>query len=545
MASIFDRKNIPAPTAESFAPMAYNAPRPLVSSAARVDLKNKREVDAIAKRRQQDKWQEEAWEYFDLIGEIKASATLIASVMSRVNLYGAYVDDSSSVPSSVRRVEGLDSSFIKAVEDTLWWLESGNGGTAGLLRTAALNMFVTGECYLVREPARFSSGEGEKWQIRSIDEIASTTGRNSQVVIKPRRDSKPADFIPLPTNGYVCRMWRPHPRFADEADSSMKGILDTCDELLLVNRLSAATAKSRLNGGLLFVPDGLSNVTQSDGNLEGEEGAMSDDVSDSFEEDLIDAMTTPIADVSSASAIVPLILRGPEDLGEKIIHLKFERALDPQLVQRADKALDRILAGLDIPMDVAKGLSGVKYSNAILIEEQLYKAHIEPMILLIVDQLTVGFLRPALRAQGVDEDLVQRATIWYDPSAITAKPSKAEAAVTLFDKNAISLQALRRANGFSESDAPSELERVQRLAYDRAVLSDALSESLLDTMVPEEVKEAARQQQLATSDPASANALNQALGGDPNAAAPAPAGTDTIDQAQSNDTQSPPTLMEP
>jgi hypothetical protein len=523
--------------------MAYNAPRPLTSSAARVDLKNKREVDAIAKRRQQDKWQEEAWEYFDLIGEIKASATLIASVMSRVNLYGAYVDDSSSVPSSVRRVEGLDSSFVKAVEDTLWWLESGNGGTSGLLRTAALNMFVTGECYLVREPARFSSGEGEKWQIRSIDEIASTTGRNSQVVIKPRRDSKPADFIPLPQNGYVCRMWRPHPRFADEADSSMKGILDTCDELLLVNRLSAATAKSRLSGGILFVPDGLSNVSQSDGNLEGEDGAMSDDVSDSFEEDLIDAMTTPIADVSSASAIVPLILRGPEDLGEKIHHIKLERALDPQLVQRADKALDRILAGLDIPMDVAKGLSGVKYSNAILIEEQLYKAHIEPMILLIVDQLTVGFLRPALRAQGIEEDLVQRATIWYDPSAITAKPSKAEAAVTLFDKNAISLQALRRANGFSESDAPSDLENVQRLAYGRAILSDALSETLLDTMVPEEVKEAARTKQLATSDPASANALSTALGGDPNAAAPA--GPDTIDPAQSNDAQSPPTLMEP
>ncbi|UDL16763.1 portal protein [Arthrobacter phage Atuin] len=542
MASIFDRKNIPAPTAESFAPISYNAPRPLTSSAARVDLKNKREVEAINKRRQQDKWQEEAWEYFDLIGEIKASATLIASVMSRVNLYGAYVDDSSSVPSSVRRVEGLDEAFVKTVEDTLWWLESGNGGTSGLLRTAALNMFVTGECYLVREPARFSSGEGEKWQIRSIDEIASTTGRNSQVVIKPRRDSKPVDYIPLPQNGYVCRMWRPHPRFADEADSSLKGVLDTCDELLLINRLSAATAKSRLNAGLLFVPDGLSNVTQSDGNLDGEEGAMADDVSDSFEEDLIDTMTTPISDVSSASAIVPIVLRGPEDLGEKIIHIKFERALDPQLVQRADKALERILAGLDIPMDVAKGLSGVKYSNAILIEEQLYKAHIEPMILLIVDQLTVGFLRPALRAQGVSEDLVQRATIWYDPSAITAKPSKAEAATILFDKNAISLQALRRANGFSESDAPSELERVQRLAYERAVLSDALSESLLDTMVPEEVKEAARQQQLATSDPASANALSQALGGDPNAA-PAPAGTDTMNPAQN--VQSPPTLMEP
>lgn len=546
MASIFDRKNIPAPTPESFQPMPYNAARPITSSAARVDLKNKREIDAISKRRQTDKWQDEAWEYFDLIGEVKASATIISSVLSRVNLYGAYVDDSSSVPTSVRRSEGLDEEFAKAVEDTLWLLESGNGGTSGLLRSAALSMFVVGECYLVREPSRFSSGEPEKWQIRSINEIGSTAGRNSQVVIKPRRDSKPADFIPLPTNGYVCRMWRPHPRYADEADSSMRGVLDICDELLLINRTAAATAKSRLNGGLLFVPDGLSNVAQSDGSVEGEDGTMSDDVTDSFEEDLIDAMTTPIADASSASAVVPLILRGPEDLGAKITLLKFERSFDPQLAVRAEGALHRILTGMDIPIDVAKGLSGVKYSNAVLIEEQLYKAHVEPMILLIVDQLTVGFLRPALRAQGFDEDLVSRAVIWYDPTAITAKPSKAEAAVTLYEKNAISLQALRRSNGFSESDAPSELENVQRLAYERAVLSDALSESLLDTMIPQEVKDAARQNQLATSDPASANALSTALGGDPNAAAPAaPAGPDTIDQAQNNDTQSPPTLMEP
>jgi hypothetical protein len=542
--SIFDRRTSQPSDDGNPVPLPFNAPRPLTASAARLDMKNKKEVDAINKRRLADKWQQEAWEYYDLIGEIKYTANLVASVMSRVNLYVGYVDKSANVPSEIGTIDKLDPEFIQQAEDILYLLESGNGGTSGLLRNAALNMFVTGECWLVHEPARFSTSEPAKYQIRSVEEITTTTGRNSQVVIKPRRDSKPSEYLPLPQKGFITRIWRNHPRYSDEADSSLRGVLDICDQLLLVDRTASATAKSRLNGGLLFVPDGLSNVSQNDGDMEepGAMGGASDDEQDSFEEELIAAMVTPIDDIGSASAVVPLVVRGPEDLGEKIVHIKFERSFDPQLAARAERLLERILGGLDIPKDVAAGMSSVKYSNAIIIEEQLYKAHIEPLILMIVDCLTIGFLRPALRAQGWEEDVVNRAVVWYDPSAITAKPSKAEAAVTLYGMKAISQNALRRANGFTDSDAPSELERAQRMAEERAMISDAMSETLMNSIIPEELKNEAREQALALSDPESANALQTALGGEP--APAAPEGSDTMEQTPSNE-QAPPTLMEP
>jgi hypothetical protein len=561
MPSIFSRSNESQEPENNIQPQKFNAPRPLTASAARVDLKNKKEIDAINKRRKTDSWQQDAWEYFDLIGEIKYSANLVANVMSRINLYAGYIEDSSGVPSDIRNVEKLEDDFISDAQDILYLLESGNGGTSGLLRNAALNLFLVGECYLVHEPTRFSSQEPAKYQIRSIDEITTTAGRAAQVCIKPRRDSKPADFLPLPANGYISRMWRNHPRFSDEADSSMRGILDLCDELLLGSRAASATAKSRLNAGLLFVPDGLSNVTEADGSTP-TEGEMTDEITDSFEEELIDAMTTPIADVSSASSVVPLVVRGPEDLGSKISLIKFERTFDPQLTQRGDRLIERILAGLDIPKDIAAGMSNVKYSNAIIIEEQLYKAHIEPLILLIVDCLTIGFLRPALRAQGYDEKIVSRAVVWYDPSAISAKPSKAESAITLYDKGAIGLDALRKAHGFTEDDAPTDLERSQRLAIERGNLTDAMSETLLNTVIPEDIRNQAREDALALSDPSSANALQNALGGDPAApvdptaaptGAPAAAPTDpaqtpasdTMEPTQNNDQTPPPTLMEP
>lgn len=548
--SIFDRLNSSEPPKNSLAPavLAYNSPRPITASASRLDMKNKKEIDAISQRRQADVWQEHAWEYYDLIGEIKYAANLVASITSRVNMYVGYVEKTADVPTDIDHMDKLDPEFVQQAQDILYMLESGNGGTSGLLRNAALNLFVAGECWLVREPARFSTGEPSRYQIRSVQEFTTTTGRTPQAAIKARRDTKPADYIKLPTDGFAARIWRNHGRFSDEADSSLRGILDICDQLLVLDRAASTSAKSRMNAGILFVPDGLSALTQSDGDM-GEPGEMSDisdDIAESFEEELIAGLVTPVEDITSAAALVPTLLRGPEDLGEKIRHISMERSVDPALNGRSERLLERILGGLDIPKDVAAGMSSVKYSNAIIIEEQLYKAHIEPLILLIADSLTIGFLRPALRAQGWPESMVNRAVVWYDPSAIASKPSKAEASTTLYGMKLLGAEAVLRAHGFSPEDAPTDLERVQRMAEERAMISDAMSETLLGSIIPEELKTQARDQALANSDPASANALQDALGTEdaPQAGPEGAVPSDTIESQQSNE-QAPPTLMEP
>lgn len=546
MANIFSRLNsAEVENTGRLAPavLAYNAPRALTASAVRVNMKDMKELDAINKRRQKDKWQEEAWEYYDLIGELKYTAYLIASLTSRINLYVGYVEKTSNVPTDITDVQKLDPDFIQNANDILYLLESSNGGTAGILRNAALNLFVAGECWLVREPARYSTGEPSKYSIRSVEEIVATNSKKKQVAIKPRRDSKPSEYQLLPPDGYIARIWKNHARFSDEADSSFRGILDLCDQLLQLDRAAAAAAKSRMPAGMLFIPDGLSNMTEPDADMDAE----SADVTESFEEELIAGFMAPVEDITSGATLVPTIVRGPADLGEKIRPISFERSMDPQMNEKSTHIMSRILGGLDIPKDIASGMSSVKYANAVVIEEQLYKAHIEPMIMLIADSLTVGFLRPALRAQGWTEDMVSRAVVWYDPSAITAKPSKAEAAVTLYQMKLLGAEAVLRANGFAPEDGPSDLERVQRMAEERAILSDQMSETLLGTILPDDLKQSSRQEALANSDAASANALQNAVGGgdgQPAGGVPAPDGTsDTMGQESS--TPAPPTLINP
>ena len=482
-------------------PQAFNTPRPLTAAAAQVKLDDKTEAELFKARRQSASgaWQTEAWEYYDSIGEIKYAFNLVASVVSRIRLYAAAINNPNEAPSPIEDVEKVDDRLAAAAQRALDRLSSAYGGQPGLLKDAALNLQVTGECYLVQLPERVGSGLPESWDVRSIDELQ--VDQRGNYIINPRRDvggntssvmsQGNKEAIALPKSAFVGRIWRAHPRYTQEADSSLRGLLDLCAELLLLNRTFRATARSRLNAGALYLPDGLSVAAgpdpdypyDEDGNYN--ESYTAEEAADEFEDQLIDAMTTPIKDEDSASAVVPLIIRGPAELGDKIKQFKFERSFDPALAQRADRVLERIMQGLDVPKDVVTGLANVKYSNALQIDEALYKAHIEPLMLLIVDALTVMYLRPYLVANGYSPEEVRNVCIWYDPSQVATRNDRASDADMGFDKMAVSYDTWRRAHGFSESDAPTPEELALRLVIQKGMITPELTEGMLGAVAPE------------------------------------------------------------
>jgi hypothetical protein len=478
-------------------PVAYSSPRAMTAAAARISLNDKGEVEHFKQRRAggASDWQGEAWEYYDAIGEVKYAFNLVASVVSRIRLYAAAIDNPAETPVSVRSSNYIDPRLAAAAERALSRLDSAYGGQAGLLRDAALNLSVSGECYLVQFPAKVGSGVVESWDIRSTDEL-QVDSKNSYMII-PRRDVTSAsrggnnNAIKLPNQAFVGRIWRAHPRYSEEADSSLRGLLDLCAELLLLNRTFRATARSRLNAGALYLPDGLSVAAQGDPDYPYDDenelnpGVTVEEAEDEFEDQLIDAMTTPIRDEDSASAVVPLIIRGPAELGDKIKQFKFERSFDPALAQRADRVLERILQGLDVPKDIVTGLANVKYSNALQIDEALYKAHIEPLMLLIADAITVVYLRPALVASGFTEEDVKKICVWYDPSQVATRNDRAADADSGFDRMAVSMEAWRRAHGFSAADAPDAKEVAIRLLIEKGALSPELTEAMINAISPE------------------------------------------------------------
>jgi hypothetical protein len=486
----------------NYSPAPFSTPRPLTAAAAQIVINDKGEAERFRSRRANgaNSWQSEAWEYYDAIGEIKYAFNLVSSVVSRIRLYAAIVQDPSEPPLPIRNSDFADARLASAAERAIVRLDSAYGGQAGLLRDAALNLSVAGECYLVQMPERQGTGLPESWDIRSVDELQIDNRGNYTITPRGQGSSMSSgskmEGIKLPNGAFVGRIWKAHPRFSDESDSSMRGLLDLCAELLLLNRTFRATARSRLNAGALYLPDGLSVAGSPDPDYPYDEdsdlnsGFTPEEAADEFEDQLMDAMTTPIRDEDSASAVVPLIIRGPAELGDKIKQFKFERSFDPALAQRADRVLERILQGLDVPKDVVTGLANVKYSNALQIDESLYKAHIEPLMLLISDALTVVYLRPYLLASGFDPAVVERVCVWYDPSQVATRNDRAADADAGFDRMAVSMDTWRRAHGFTEGDAPNATELALRLLVEKGSITPELTEAMLGAVAPEIIKAA-------------------------------------------------------
>jgi hypothetical protein len=504
-------------------PLSYNAPRSMTAAAAQVKVNDKGEFEQFKTRRHASSsaWQQEAWEYYDAIGEIKYAFNLVASVVSRIRIFAAAVDDASQAPVSVNESRVVDQQLASAAERALERLNSAYGGQAGLLKDAALNLSVAGECYLVQMPAKVGTGTPESWDVRSVDEVITDAKGGLNVIGRREQTQGQGQAFGVSRLGnkaFVGRIWRSHPRFSDEADSSLRGLLDLCAELLLLNRTFRATARSRLNAGALYLPDGLSVAAQADPDYpyDSEDGVgagfTAEEAEDEFEEQLIDAMTTPIRDEESASAVVPLIIRGPAELGDKIKQFKFERSFDPALAERSDRVLERILQGLDVPKDVVTGLANVKYSNALQIDEALYKAHIEPMMLLICDSLTVVYLRPYLMANGYTESEANRITVWYDPSAVSTRNDRAADADAGYDRMAVSSDTWRRAHGFSDQDAPTPNELALRMMTEKGAMTPELTEAMLAAVAPEMMNAVKAAQQAASVAPLPANVADVLAG---------------------------------
>lgn len=519
-------------------PLPYSTHRNLTAAATLVDISTAEGKSNYARRRSTSKgWQDEAWLYADAIGEINYAFTVVANALSRVRLYTAHVTDPAAPPT----LADPDTEIGQASAEVLSRLNSAFGGVPGLLRDAAMNLQIAGECLLVQRPSNVfaSPPQPESWDIRSVDELH--VGTDGRFVIIPREDGDKSSAIALPKNAFVARIWRPHPRYSDSSISSVRPVLDLCAELMLLNKTFRATARSRLNAGMLYLPDGLSVASSADPDafsdtdgevpdpdaatpfsLVGTDLADQSDV-DEFEEALLEAMTTPIADEESAAAVVPLLVRGPADLGEKIRLIQFERSFDPALTERSKEVLDRIMQGLDVPKEVVKGLSSLKFATAQIVDIQLYQAHVEPLALLICDALTTVYLRPALRGLGLPEDEIMQHVIWYDPSDVTTRPNKAEDADKGYSEHLISGATWRRVHNFTDDDAPNPTELAVRMLIEKGQLSPELAESLLTIMAPE-IMAAVRETGQANSIAPIPGDVNSILnGGQPGAPAEEPA----------------------
>jgi len=375
-------------------------------------------------------WQREAWEFFDGLGEFNTGVNWLAAMMSRVRLRAALLDPDLDEPS----ISDVNPTDLAA--QLLRDLAGGVGGQAQLMRGLTTQLSVPGEGYLVGEQL---TERAFSWMVRSNEEVRATGGHFE--VVGDRIPN--VRWVPLRENSLVVRVWRPHPRYFHIADSPARSARPIMRELELVNRHITAEYLSRLAmAGLLVLPEEASFPVR-------EEFA---DQPDALSMEFVEIAAESIKEPGHASSIVPLLIRVPAEVAEKIKLIDFRLQIDEKIIDRRNSAITRLANKLDVPAEMLTGMSGVNHWTAWQLDEGALKTHIAPMAELIAHCLTVGYLQPRLAASG--EKDVSRYVVWYDMSELAIRPDRSGNATEAYDRFEISGEAYRRETGFDEDDKP-------------------------------------------------------------------------------------------
>ncbi|MFE2934852.1 hypothetical protein [Streptomyces sp. NPDC059278] len=462
----------------------------VMASAA---LISKEQVRSVVGRKQD--WQRDGWDLYDSVPELRFGVSWIANACSRARLYVGIIDpDGSSEPTPVSADPDEDGVIDQAAVKALAPLEELGGGQLGqseMLRRIAIHLNVPGESYVVG----FDDPETDDrcWLVCSPDEIQS-----SGSTVKITSPDMPNEQIEIdPAQATILRIWRPHPRLAHLADSPLLALRQPLRELVDLSAHITASAESRLAGaGVLFVPDEL--TTPSPEQSEGANPLHPDP----FTAALIEAMAAPLKNRDSASAVVPLVVRGPADKGKELKHLAFSTDLDANVQTLRESAIRRVATGMDMPPEVLTGLGDSNHWSAWQVEESAIKLHIEPLLALICDSLTTNFLQPILEALEFENP--KKYAIWFDSSELTMRPNRAPESMQAHEAGLISDDTARRDLGYSDEDAPSKEEQQRALIVKIVTAAPTLAPSLLPYLgivIPETEAAAAQADAIAAAPP--------------------------------------------
>lgn len=421
-------------------------------------------------------WQNDAWDYYDTIGELRFGVSWISNAMSRVNLVAArppLASGDEPMPIDLED-EGITDAERRAAE-IVSMMAHGASGQGQMLGSFGLHLSVVGICYLVVEPPLDdpTSDVFDTWEVLSAEQL-----REGQTGIEVRTGER--EWRMVHPNAVIVKVWRKHPRRSWEADAPTHGVLSVLNEIDLLSKHIQASAQSRLAGaGLLAIP---AEAVFPDG--QGGQSAQQVDPDDqdttppqdNFVDSLVEAMTVPLTDRGSAASVVPLVIKVPGELVDKIKHISFSTPFDNQARELLDNAVRRLALGMDIPPEILTGTSAMNHWGAWQVAEEAITLHIEPLTETVAHALTLGFLRAAMVAEGFDPDA---AVVWYDTSDLRTRPDKSSSAVEAYDRNELSATALLRELGLSVEDAPDEDEKRERVIMSVIKSAPALAPSLL------------------------------------------------------------------
>ena len=426
--------------------------RVLRASALRLDVDSRNEARIIRNLRQP--WQLDSMVYADSIPRLRFGNNFLANCSARMRIYPAALPEGgeTDVPISLEAA-GAPPEWIESCNQAMRDLGNGRLAMGQLLHALSRNLSSPGECYLFGEDQTDGS---QTWSIRSINEIVVF---NDTIKLRegPVNTQGNLGLVALdPATTFVSRIWQPHPFWRMYADSPMRALANTCENILIMDRGIRAIGRSRIaSAGLLLMPQGVSLQTFNNDSQDPRDG--------DFFSNFADMMMTPITNEGDAAAVVPGIIEGNGDDLDKIRRIDFFSLFDEHAADVRKELNDTLAVGLDIPNSIFDSQLDANHWSLWAVSDDTYRQFVEPHVIVIVDALSASFLRPYLSGilnlpAGMMEEWLPRTVLWYDPTELVTPPDRSQSAATAHAALVLSDASYREVLGFTDDDAPTPAE---------------------------------------------------------------------------------------
>jgi len=353
----------------------------------------------------------------EAVGEVRYIVGWAADQMSRMQ-WDVLVDGSTDWELELDNGETVRSDgkngkhpHSKASEEVLKSI----GWTTATVRLVTANLYVAGELFYVHVD--------KGWRVLSI--------------IHPDQKG-----IFATANHVVRGLW-PSPIDPSQPDAPLFGVLSILEDMDWLGRLSRAQSANRVGmRGILGSADGLNFAGGGD-----------------FWEEWDASLRAKMNDPTDVG---PVHLRGAKELVEPMASGRGMGGLswvvpdfpyDARIEGRMEAMIHRLSYGLPIPPEILLGLSSQSRASAFQVEENSYRAHIEPPAQIVAQVAT-----DVLNTLFPDVDI----EVKPDPTLLLAKRSTVQDVKDAFDRGSVSEAYFREVLGIPEHAAPSDEERARR-----------------------------------------------------------------------------------
>lgn len=464
----------------------------LSASATKLDPTARKGEDALPTERPEHA---QAWEHYEKVGTVRQIVSSSAAVLSGCRFYPGVVDaqgremplrDENGAP-----VAGLTEEFVQACDAVLGRYVDRSGSQRGLIRASAECYHVVGDWYLVGWPVNADGAPveeddpgklGERWEVVARSSVAR---KNDRWEVALDRGQK----IVLPRAAIAYRMWRRHPRHPNESTSWVIAAADPILDLRIFSLAQRSAARSSIPADITVVAAEAQPRDMSGAGTAPRPGLAAPGVPPvagvpapppaprpndpvgfaNYIEALIgNAVMEVLGDAQSGRAIVGPVLAVAKDfVKDGFSKISLARQIDQALQALVDQARKRIAEEGETSPEMLFGLGETNRWNGAQIDDTEYRRYFRPMAMDIADAWTAELLWGGLTSEAYNFpiEMVRKVRVLVDVKGVVADPDLSKNAGEGIKLGAIGWAAWRRANGFSDEDAPTPEERAEIAAF--------------------------------------------------------------------------------